>query len=144
MGVTNFVVVTTDDWREKGVVFVTLSSDEECKPDAFYLPAKDVGSGLINLQIGNSDWAEKRNDCESFHQARIADDRNDANRDNDNDKKRTTAEQGAQKDASRQGSLAKPFLVYNASFPPQSANSIFDVLDPGWEKKDYKSDEHFI
>ncbi|KAG9519832.1 hypothetical protein KCU93_g7871, partial [Aureobasidium melanogenum] len=55
-----FAVVTSDDWKENGVLLVTLWSNDQFQPDAFYVPAVEAGINLINLQIVNTDWMETR------------------------------------------------------------------------------------
>jgi len=163
-----FAVVTKDDWMETGILLVTLSSNDEFKPDAFYLPAGEVGSNLVNLQIGNTDWIETRYGYEGYHQARIsengndddnADDHHDDNHEDDQDESSdddsdddhgddNRTNENAGRDEQTRGrqyqSLAPCFLVYNASYPPQSAHSVFDILDPGWQKKHFTSDERFV
>ncbi|KAJ9299640.1 hypothetical protein DTO271G3_2524 [Paecilomyces variotii] len=54
-----FVVVTSKDWREKGILLVTLDDDDlQCKTDAYFIKAEESGIGLVNLQVGNMDWEE--------------------------------------------------------------------------------------
>lgn len=56
-----FLAVTTEDWREKGILVVTLDDDDlDCEPDFFRVKAEDAGILLVNLQIGNTDWFEAR------------------------------------------------------------------------------------
>lgn len=138
-----FAVVTRDDWMEKGILLVTLLSTKEFKPDGFYVPAEEVGSNLISLQMVNTDCIEMRYGYESYHQARVAEnednDRNDSNGDETVDAGRDEQKQG------RRHQIQAPcFLVCDALYPPQSAHIILNILDPKWLKKRYKLDERFI
>ncbi|KAI4718718.1 hypothetical protein E4T48_05080 [Aureobasidium sp. EXF-10727] len=54
-----FLVVADEDWESQGVLMVTMA-DEDGKPDAFVVKAEDSGIVLVNLQIGNTDWYEAR------------------------------------------------------------------------------------
>lgn len=58
-----FLVVTDPDWEHKGVCIVTLG-DEEGKPDKFMIKAQESGLLLVNLQIGNTDWYEAKENYE--------------------------------------------------------------------------------
>jgi len=58
-----FLVVTDLDWQRKGLMIVTLD-DDEGRPDKFTLKAADSGILLINLQIGNTDWYEAKENYE--------------------------------------------------------------------------------
>ncbi|KAI4734394.1 hypothetical protein E4T50_15073 [Aureobasidium sp. EXF-12298] len=58
-----FLVVTDLNWQQKGVCIITLS-DDDGKPDMFQIKAEDSGIVLINLQIGNTDWYEARENYE--------------------------------------------------------------------------------
>lgn len=54
-----FIVATNKDWKNNGVLLVTLDDDDlECHPDKFFCRAEDSGLYLINLQIANMDWDE--------------------------------------------------------------------------------------
>ncbi|KAF1348207.1 hypothetical protein BDV97DRAFT_400367 [Delphinella strobiligena] len=60
-----FLAVTSEDWREEGILVVTLDDDElECRPDAFRVKAQDAGLLLLNLQVGNTDWGEAKENYE--------------------------------------------------------------------------------
>lgn len=60
-----FLAATTENWREKGVLVITLDDDDlDCKPDSFRCKAEDTGILLVNLQIGNTDWCEARENYE--------------------------------------------------------------------------------
>lgn len=55
----HFLAVADKDWEDKGILIVTLDDDDrECKTDLFRIKAKDSGVSLCNLQIGNTDWYE--------------------------------------------------------------------------------------
>lgn len=58
-----FFVVTDLDWQREGLIIVTLG-DDEGKPDKFTMKAADSGILLINLQIGNTDWYEAKENFE--------------------------------------------------------------------------------
>jgi hypothetical protein len=57
------LVVADKDWRRKGLVIVTLG-DDEGKPDKFNIKVADSGILLVNLQIGNTDWYEGKENYE--------------------------------------------------------------------------------
>jgi hypothetical protein len=57
------LVVADNDWRRKGLVIVTLG-DDEGKPDKFNIKVADSGILLVNLQIGNTDWYEAKENYE--------------------------------------------------------------------------------
>lgn len=62
-----FVAVIDKDWREKGVLLVTMddgSDDEVAYVDQMRVPAKEAGLLLVNLQIANVDWAEYKEEYE--------------------------------------------------------------------------------
>lgn len=58
-----FLVVTDPDWQRKELIIVTLGSLEG-RPDKFTMKAADSGILLINLQIGNTDWYEAKENYE--------------------------------------------------------------------------------
>jgi hypothetical protein len=58
-----FLVVTDPNWQQKGLSIITLG-DEDGKPDMFEIKAEDSGIVLINLQIGNTDWYEAKENYE--------------------------------------------------------------------------------
>ncbi|KAH0370215.1 hypothetical protein KCU65_g2631, partial [Aureobasidium melanogenum] len=58
-----FLVVTDPDWENKGVCVVTLG-DEEGKPDKLTTRTANSGLLLVNLQIGNTDWYEAKENAE--------------------------------------------------------------------------------
>ena len=58
-----FLVVTDPNWQQKGLTIITLG-DEDGKPDMFPIKAEDSGIVLINLQIGNTDWYEAKENYE--------------------------------------------------------------------------------
>jgi hypothetical protein len=56
-----FVAVVDEDWREKGVLMVTMddgTNEDEAHIDICRVPAAESGLNLINLQISNMDWEE--------------------------------------------------------------------------------------
>ena len=56
-----FVAVTNQDWRDKGVLLVAMddgSDDEVSCVDQMRVSAAEAGLFLVNLQIGNTDWSE--------------------------------------------------------------------------------------
>ncbi|KAF2827257.1 hypothetical protein CC86DRAFT_208778 [Ophiobolus disseminans] len=56
-----FVVVVHEDWRKEGLLLVNIYNDDEPPAiDSFFCKAEDVGSIVLNLQIGNTDWYEAR------------------------------------------------------------------------------------
>ncbi|KAG9693743.1 hypothetical protein KCU95_g6216, partial [Aureobasidium melanogenum] len=59
-----FLVVTDPDWEHKGVCIVTLGDEEE-KPDKFMIKTAESGLLLVNLQIGNTDWYEAKENYET-------------------------------------------------------------------------------
>ncbi|KAK8876827.1 hypothetical protein PGQ11_001773 [Apiospora arundinis] len=70
-----FVAVVDENWRETGLVIVTMddgTSDEDddhtCQIDQLRVPAKDVGLVLVNLQIANADWADFKDEYGSDDQ----------------------------------------------------------------------------
>jgi hypothetical protein len=67
-----FLVVTDPDWRHNGLTVVTLG-DDEGKPDKFVLKTADSGILLVNLQIGNTDWYEAKENYELVGQDDTAD-----------------------------------------------------------------------
>lgn len=58
-----FLVVTDPEWKGKGLCILTLG-DDEGKPDKFTIKIADSGILLVNLQIGNTDWSEAKEDYE--------------------------------------------------------------------------------
>ncbi|KAG9551430.1 hypothetical protein KCU71_g15394, partial [Aureobasidium melanogenum] len=135
-----FAVVTSDEWKENGVLLVTLWSNDQFQPDAFYVPAVEAGINLINLQIVNTDWMETRCNYESYHQARVS-----KNKLDDGSDRGVQKTQQDEQQKSRQNQDQTPcFLVYNALYPPQSAHSVLDALDRGWQSRHFKSGERFI
>jgi hypothetical protein len=58
-----FLVVTNSDWKEQGLYIITLG-DDEGKPDKFLIKVADSGILLVNLQIGNTDWYEAKENYE--------------------------------------------------------------------------------
>lgn len=58
-----FLVVTDPDWKQKGILVVTLNNDEG-KPDRFMIKVADSGILLVNLQIANTDWYEAKENYE--------------------------------------------------------------------------------
>jgi hypothetical protein len=69
---TLFLVVTDPDWRHNGLTLVTLGNDEG-KPDKFVLKTAESGILLVNLQIGNTDWYEAKENYELVGQDHTAD-----------------------------------------------------------------------
>lgn len=62
-----FIVAVEKEWRSKGVILVTLDDDElDCNVDSFRIKAVDAGLTVLNLQVGNSSWAEEKEAYE-FH-----------------------------------------------------------------------------
>jgi len=62
---TYFIAATSQDWREKGVLLVTLDDDDlECNVDSFQTRAETSGLSLVNLQVGNTDWFEEKENYE--------------------------------------------------------------------------------
>ncbi|TRX96877.1 hypothetical protein FHL15_002183 [Xylaria flabelliformis] len=62
-----FIAAVEKDWRNKGVMLVTLDDDElDCNVDSFRIKAIDAGLSVVNLQIGNSSWDEEKEGYE-FH-----------------------------------------------------------------------------
>jgi hypothetical protein len=56
-----FVVVVHQNWRENGLLLVTLYSDDDPPAiDSFFCKSEGVGITVQNLQIANSDWCEAR------------------------------------------------------------------------------------
>jgi len=56
-----FVVVVEKNWKERGVLLVTLENDDEPPGiDSFFCRPEGAGSTVQNLQIANSDWTECR------------------------------------------------------------------------------------
>lgn len=56
-----FVAVVDVNWREAGLVIVTLcegSAEDRWHIEQMRVPAEDVALVLVNLQIGNTDWEE--------------------------------------------------------------------------------------
>ncbi|KAK7934586.1 hypothetical protein PG985_000081 [Apiospora marii] len=63
-----FVAVVDENWRETGLVIVTMDDgtgdddddggDHACRIDQLRVPAEEVGLILVNLQIANADWAD--------------------------------------------------------------------------------------
>lgn len=54
-----FIVAVSKDWKEDGVLLVTLDDDDQaCKPDKIRVKAKRAGLAVANLQIANMDWEE--------------------------------------------------------------------------------------
>lgn len=61
-----FVAVVDQDWRDKGLVVVTLDDDEgDCHADHLLIPAAEVGLMLVNLQIANMNWDDYKDHHES-------------------------------------------------------------------------------
>jgi hypothetical protein len=54
-----FLAIVRPDWKDEGICIVTLG-DEEGKPDEFNIKVADSGILLVNLQIGNTDWSEAK------------------------------------------------------------------------------------
>lgn len=81
------LAVTTEDWRERGIQVVTLDDDElDCKPDLFRIKAEDSGILLVNLQIGNTDWFEAKENYSLPSPATAErDDKDDKDADTDTD-----------------------------------------------------------
>jgi hypothetical protein len=67
-----FLVVTDADWRHNGLVIVTLG-DDGGKPDKFNIKAADSAILLMNLQIGNTDWHEAKENYELAGEDETAD-----------------------------------------------------------------------
>ncbi|KAL9615687.1 MAG: hypothetical protein Q9160_009335 [Pyrenula sp. 1 TL-2023] len=64
---TYFVAAVDKEWRRKGVLLVALDDDElDCNVDSLRIKAVDAGLSVVNLQIGNSSWAEEKEGYE-FH-----------------------------------------------------------------------------
>lgn len=59
---TYFIVVADPDWRERGVLLVTLDDSEDfaCTPDFLWSKAEEASLVLANLQICNTDWFEAK------------------------------------------------------------------------------------
>lgn len=60
-----FIVVVDKDWKNNGVLLVTLYTDDEPPAiDSFLCKAEEAGSLVQNLQIANTDWEECRENYE--------------------------------------------------------------------------------
>ncbi|KAI0512892.1 hypothetical protein F5B22DRAFT_648241 [Xylaria bambusicola] len=62
-----FVAVVDKDWKESGVILVTMDDDSDenvCRVDRLRVPAGDSGILLVNLQIANQDWCELKDEYE--------------------------------------------------------------------------------
>ncbi|KAK4221105.1 hypothetical protein QBC38DRAFT_143106 [Podospora fimiseda] len=58
---THFIVAFTKDWKEKGVLLVTLDDHNlECKTDFFRIKPEYSGITFIGIRIGNIDWSEAK------------------------------------------------------------------------------------
>lgn len=54
-----FIVAIVEDWKEKGVLLVTLNNDDmECRIDKFCIKAEESGLMIVNLRIGKLMWME--------------------------------------------------------------------------------------
>ncbi|KAH8724859.1 hypothetical protein GQ44DRAFT_707937 [Phaeosphaeriaceae sp. PMI808] len=63
-----FVVVVDNNWRESGVLLVTLENDDEPPTiDSFFCKPEGVSFTVQNLQIANSDWTE----CRELYEVRV-------------------------------------------------------------------------
>jgi len=77
-----FIVVVDKDWKENGVLLVTLENDDEPPAvDSFLCPVEDTGSIVQNLQIANTDWDE----CKDNYEIGGAGDDDDDDDDEDED-----------------------------------------------------------
>lgn len=62
---TYFIAATSLHWRVEGVLLVTLDDDDlECNVDSFRIRADTSGLSLINLQVGNTDWVDVKENYE--------------------------------------------------------------------------------
>ncbi|KAH8682843.1 hypothetical protein BGZ60DRAFT_398814 [Tricladium varicosporioides] len=62
---TLFIVAIDLDWKQKGVLLVTLDDDDfGCNVHSFRIKAEESGLSYVNLKIGNSGWGEERENYE--------------------------------------------------------------------------------
>ncbi|KAK7995740.1 hypothetical protein PG991_015207 [Apiospora marii] len=91
-----FVAVVDENWRETGLVIVTMDDgtgddddddggDHACRIDQLRVPAEEVGLILVNLQIANADWAD-------YKEEYGGDDQGDNGDDDDDDQGPSTTE----------------------------------------------------
>jgi hypothetical protein len=79
-----FITVVEENWRNKGVILVTLDDDElDCNVDSFRIKAVDAGLSVMNLQIGNSSWDEEKDGYEFQPNTGAGDDNGDDDDDDD-------------------------------------------------------------
>ncbi|KAI1250122.1 hypothetical protein MGN70_008573 [Eutypa lata] len=70
-----FIVAVDKAWRSKGVILVTIDADElDCNVDSFRIKAVNSGLTVVNIQIGNSSWAEEKEGHEFHPDNRDSDD----------------------------------------------------------------------
>ena len=82
-----FIVAVDKEWRNRGVLLVTLDDDElDCNVDSFRIKAIDAGLTVVNIQTGNSSWAEEKEGYEFRPDSGDGDDDGD---DDDNDDRST-------------------------------------------------------
>lgn len=65
----HFIVVVDEAWQRKGVLMVTLDDEEsegsnDRNVDSFIIKAGDAGLSIVNIQVGNMDWAELKSNYE--------------------------------------------------------------------------------
>ncbi|KAF2637636.1 hypothetical protein P280DRAFT_529932 [Massarina eburnea CBS 473.64] len=107
-----FIVVVHKNWKERGVLLVTLMTDDEPPLiDSFFCKPEDSGITVQNLQIGNSDWEESR---ESWEIAAVdVEQEVESNADDKDDVEfPTDAEEGQSDDEGPQYPPKKPAYAY--------------------------------
>ncbi|KAI9718856.1 MAG: hypothetical protein M1828_006545 [Chrysothrix sp. TS-e1954] len=53
-----FLAVTSRDWMSQGLLLVTLTDGDDDTVDTCFLKAESTGMAMVNLQIGNLDWSD--------------------------------------------------------------------------------------
>lgn len=96
---------------------ITLSSDGSYTHDGFYMPTKEVGSNLVNLQIGNPDWLKTGYGYVRYDLARSAEDDKEHDCEGKIDNNAHTHQDSSQPDY-QPGDQLRCFAVYNAVYLP--------------------------
>ncbi|KAI1128204.1 hypothetical protein F5Y10DRAFT_265386 [Nemania abortiva] len=128
-----FVAVVDKNWREAGVILVTLDdgSDEDiCHIDQMRVPAKEAGLVLVNLQLANVDWDEYK---ETYGDDQGDDDDDD---DDDGDERRGRSEGGEIDEGFSDGaSITLPNVGYWIglyTIPEIDYETVMRALNPAW------------
>ncbi|KAL9063144.1 MAG: hypothetical protein Q9157_008389 [Trypethelium eluteriae] len=54
-----FLTITTPDWRETGILLITMSNKPDEKPDLLFTDPEQASLEIASMDVGNTTWEDK-------------------------------------------------------------------------------------